>query len=56
VIDNAVGENVKQAMLMLIAHWYRNREAVSDGKTAQGATMPLGYTELLYPLRDFPTY
>lgn len=49
-IDATVGENVKVAMLLLIAHWYRNRETV-------GATMseaPLAYKALLFPERDFP--
>jgi hypothetical protein len=55
-IDAAVGENIKLAMLLLIAHWYRNREAVSTGRTMQGVEMPLGYKELLSSERDYPTY
>jgi len=55
-IDDAVGENIQLAMLLLIAHWYRNREAVSTGRTSQGIEMPLAYTDLLSMERDFPTY
>jgi hypothetical protein len=55
-IDATVGENIKLAMLLLIAHWYRNREAVSTGRTMQGVEMPLGYKELLSSERDYPTY
>lgn len=55
-IDNTVGENIKQACLMLIAHWYRNREAVTTGKTSVGIEMPLGYKELLSSERDYPIY
>jgi hypothetical protein len=55
-IDDTVGENIKVALLLLIAHWYRNREAVSTGRTMQGVQMPLGYIELLSAERDYPTY
>lgn len=51
-----VGENIKQACLMLIAHWYRNRESVTTGRTSVGVVMPFGYQELLHPERDFPVY
>lgn len=50
-IDATVGENVKQAMLVLIAHWYRNREAVGTDKMN---AVPLSYMALLQPERDFP--
>jgi Phage gp6-like head-tail connector protein len=53
---DTVGENIKQACLMLVAHWYRNRESVTTGKTSVGIEMPLGYKELLFPERDFPAY
>lgn len=46
-----VGENIKIAMLLLIAHWYRNREAVGEGRILQ---MPLGYEALLSAERDYP--
>jgi hypothetical protein len=47
-----VGENVKLAMLVLIAWWYRNREAVITGTIV--ALAPLSYTALLQPERDYP--
>jgi hypothetical protein len=52
-IEDTVGENIKQAMLLLIAHWYRNRESVTEGKWAE---MPLAYCALLHTERDFPSY
>lgn len=55
-IDATVGENIKQAMLMLIAHWYRSREAVTTGRTMMGIPTPFGYMELLYGERDYPIY
>jgi Phage gp6-like head-tail connector protein len=50
--DADVGENTKLAMLVLIAHWYRNREAIVTG-TIQGVT-PLAYDAILISERDFP--
>jgi len=50
-IDPTVGENVKQAMYLLIAHWYRNREAVIVGTIT--AALPLGFMALLMPERDY---
>ena len=55
-IDQPVGENIQLAMLLLIAHWYRNREAVSTGRTSQGMPMPLAVNDLLSMERDYPTY
>ena len=52
-IDMTVGENVRIAMLLLIAHWYRNREAVSDAPLKM---TPAGYDALLWPERAFLTY
>jgi hypothetical protein len=52
-IDDAVGENIKQAMLVLIAHWYRNREAILEGRWL---VTPLAYQALLSAERDYPTY
>jgi len=49
-IDASVGENVKVANLLLIAHWYRNRESVGDSKLGE---VPLAYAALLFPERDF---
>lgn len=55
-IDASVGENIKQACLTLIAHWYRNREAVSTGRGSAGAEMPMAYKHLLNMERDYPVY
>jgi len=52
-IDTSVGENIKQALLILIAHWYRNREALLEGRWL---VAPLAYTALVSPERDYPTY
>lgn len=41
---------IKAAMLLLIGHWYANREAVSLG--AASAEMPLSVSWLLQPLRQ----
>lgn len=39
---------LKQACLMLIAHWYENREAVADG--AMGS-IPMGYEAIIGPYK-----
>lgn len=51
VIDDTVGENIKQALLVLIAHWYRNRENVGSEKLA---LVPMTYAALLSCERAFP--
>lgn len=51
-IDAAVGENIKLAMLLLIAHWYRNRESIITGTLV--ATMPHAVEALLAAERDYP--
>lgn len=40
---------IRQALLMLIAHWYENRTAVAIGSAA--GEMPLGVQDLLRPKR-----
>lgn len=50
-LDDTVGENVKLAMGMLIAHWYRNRESVGTDKFVM---LPLSYMALLSPERLYP--
>jgi len=55
-IDEGVGENIKHAMLFLIGHYYRNREAVTLGTTMKSDPMALAFQALLYPERDFPHY
>jgi hypothetical protein len=52
-IDNMVGENIKQAMLILIADWYRNRELMRDGRWVDA---PIAYKALLRLERDYPIY
>ncbi len=39
---------IKQAMLLLIGHWYRSREAVTDTKSV---TLPLAVDALLAPFK-----
>jgi hypothetical protein len=50
-IDASVGENVKWAIKFLIAHFYRNREAVAEGTMNP---VPLAVESLLAPERDYP--
>lgn len=45
-----VDERAKQAMLMLMAHWYRNRETVAIG--AASGEIELSVSALLYQLWD----
>lgn len=40
---------VEQAMLMLVSHWYENREAVLDVKTA---AVDIGVDRLIQPYRE----
>jgi hypothetical protein len=51
-IDAAVGEHVKTAMLLLIAHWYRNRETVTN--EYKMIDLPYAYDALLRPERAYP--
>ncbi|GGX11173.1 hypothetical protein GCM10007242_16550 [Pigmentiphaga litoralis] len=44
-------KDVEQAALLLVAHWYANREAVVVGVTA--ATVPLGFESLLWYRKRF---
>ena len=41
---------LRMAALMLISHWYTNREAVVTGTIA--TTLPLAYASLINPYRD----
>jgi uncharacterized phiE125 gp8 family phage protein len=47
----AVPEHFRQAMLLLIAHWYENREEVSEGRLA---TVPMAAEALLSQDRFSP--
>ncbi len=44
-----VPQPIRQALLLLIAHWYENREPVEIGAIA--TTIPAGVSELLMPYR-----
>ena len=45
---------LKQAMLLLIGHWYENRELMGDPKFAAAlAGLPLGFDALVSPFRVF---
>jgi uncharacterized phiE125 gp8 family phage protein len=44
-------ERVRQAMLLMIGHWYENREAVNVGNIVN--ELPFGVNALLFPLRVF---
>lgn len=46
-----VPEPIRQAMLLMIANWHENREAVITGTIV--AEMPLGVEALLFPYRVF---
>ncbi len=45
------GEDVETAMLMLIAHWYNNREAVATGVSA--TTLDFAVEAFLQPYRIY---
>lgn len=47
--DATVGENIKLAMLLLVAHWYRQRESASP---IEHFPVPEAYHALLWPERD----
>lgn len=53
--DNAlpVTDDVRLAMLMLVAHWYRNREPVTEATAAGSKAVPLAYDALVGPYRWF---
>lgn len=53
-VDENSGANIRQAMLVLIAHWYRNRESIVTGTIV--AVVPLAYESLLAPEREYPVY
>ncbi|MFL1562474.1 head-tail connector protein [Pseudomonas sp. O64] len=49
--DNAlpVTADVTLAMKMLVAHWYRNREAVTDSTATGSKALPLAFEALVGP-------
>lgn len=46
-----MGDDVKAAMLLLIGHWYENRESVAIGDTA--VAIPFAVEALLQPYRIY---
>lgn len=48
-----VTDDVTLAMLMLVAHWYRNREAVTEAAAMGSKTLPLAVDALIGPYRWF---
>jgi uncharacterized phage protein (possible DNA packaging) len=46
-----VSARVKSAILLLVGHWYENRQAVSE---KPGTEVPLGVSALLWQERDVP--
>lgn len=48
VADTAVPAPIKQAILLMVGHWYANREAVSEGSMAE---VPMAVDALLRPYR-----
>jgi hypothetical protein len=52
-IDARANPAIKQAMLLLIAAWYRNREAISSEAIGE---YELAFTALLSPERDFSVW
>ncbi|MGX7356231.1 head-tail connector protein [Citrobacter sp. ESY80] len=46
-----LNDDVKAAMLLLIGHWYANRESVAVGQTV--AEVPLAVEALLQPYRIY---
>ena len=54
-LEAPVGENIRQALLLLIASWYRRREAVT-GESYRYTEVPMAFTALLALERDYPTY
>ncbi|HFS7074846.1 TPA: head-tail connector protein, partial [Enterobacter hormaechei] len=46
-----LNDDVKAAMLLLIGHWYANRESVAIGQTV--AEVPLAVEALLQPYRIY---
>ncbi|ERH56528.1 head-tail connector protein [Pseudomonas simiae] len=44
-----VTDDVTLAMKMLVAHWYRNREAVTDATATGSRALPLAFEALVGP-------
>lgn len=48
-----VTDDVELAMLLLVAHWHRNREPVTESTSNGVKAMPLAYDALVQPYRWF---
>lgn len=48
-----VTDDVSLVMLLLVAHWHRNREAVTESTAMGSKKLPLAVDELLNPYRWF---
>ncbi|WP_421579497.1 head-tail connector protein [Shinella sp. M31] len=48
----ALPASIKHAALLLIGHWYENREAVAEAKLS---AMPMAVEALLMPYRNWPS-
>lgn len=46
-----IGEDIRTVMLLLIGHWYANRESVVVGQTV--SSLPLAVESLLQPYRIY---
>jgi len=49
----SVPQAIRQAMLMLVGHWYENRESVVIGGRITATEVPMAVTALLQPHRTF---
>jgi len=47
-----INDAIKVAMLLLVGHWYDNREAVAVNSSA--VVLPLAYQMLINPYRIIP--
>ena len=45
-----LNDDIKTAMMLLVAHWYASREAVIQGTTSE---LPLGVDALISPYRHY---
>ena len=46
-----VTDDVRVAMLLLVAHWFKNREAVTEATSSGAKDLPLAFDALVNPYR-----
>lgn len=46
-----VTDDVRLAMLLLVAHWFKNREAVTEASSSGAKDLPLAFDALIHPYR-----